>query len=59
MFNIMRAQPTETVDEILIKLEGTEENLKNGLQSLSQEGIEVEFLEVKNNEQQNHHIVSL
>lgn len=47
MPNIMRARVTETVGEMVLELEGTEGNLNNGIQSLLEKGIEVEFLDDK------------
>ena len=45
MPNIRRARVTETVGEMVLELDGTEENLKNGIEMLKREGIEVEFVE--------------
>lgn len=45
MPNIRRARVTETVGEMVLELEGTEENLKNGVDMLKQQGVEVEFVE--------------
>ncbi|MBI5026361.1 MAG: NIL domain-containing protein [Nitrospirae bacterium] len=45
MPNIRRARVTETVGEMVLELEGTEENLKNGIESLKQQGIVVELVE--------------
>jgi len=47
MPNIMRARVTEMVGEMVLELEGTEGNLNNGIQSLLEKGIEVEFLDDK------------
>lgn len=43
--NIRRARVTETVGEMVLELEGTEENLSRGIQSLKNQGITVEFVE--------------
>ncbi|MEW6054618.1 MAG: NIL domain-containing protein [Nitrospirota bacterium] len=43
--NIRRARVTETVGEMVLELEGTEENLNRGIQSLKNQGITVEFVE--------------
>lgn len=45
MPNIRRARVTETVGEMVLELEGTEENLGKGIQSLRDQGIEVELVE--------------
>ncbi len=45
MPNIRRARVTETVGEMVLELEGTEENLKKGIQSLREQGIDVELVE--------------
>lgn len=45
MPNIRRARVTETVGEMVLELDGTEENLKNGIEMLKRQGIEVEFVE--------------
>jgi ABC-type methionine transport system ATPase subunit len=45
MPNISRARVTETVGEMLLELEGTEENLNKGLQCLKDQGVTVELLE--------------
>lgn len=45
MPNIRRARVTETVGEMVLELEGTEENLENGIQSLRDQGVEVELIE--------------
>lgn len=50
MPNIMRARVTETIGEMVLELEGTEENLKNAIQSLVEKGIDVEYLEVDSDE---------
>jgi L-aspartate semialdehyde sulfurtransferase ferredoxin len=45
MPNIRRAKATETFGEMVIELEGTEENLNKGIQSLRDQGINVVFIE--------------
>ena len=44
MPNISRARVTETVGEMVLELEGTEENLNKGLQCLKDKGVAVELL---------------
>ena len=45
MPNIRRARVTETVGEMVLELEGTEEKLNKGIQSLRAQGINVELVE--------------
>ena len=45
MPNIRRARVTETVGEMVLELEGAEENLTKGIQSLKNQGIIVELIE--------------
>lgn len=45
MPNIRRARVTETVGEMVLELEGTEENLTKGIESLKQQGVVVELAE--------------
>ena len=45
MPNIRRARVTETVGEMVLELEGTEENLTKGIQFLKDQGIIVELIE--------------
>lgn len=45
MPNIRRARVTETVGEMVLELEGTEENLEKGIQSLRDQGVNVELIE--------------
>lgn len=45
MPNIRRARVTETVGEMVLELEGTEENLENGIRSLRDQGVNVELIE--------------
>lgn len=45
MPNIRRARVTETVGEMVLELEGSEENLDKGIQSLRDQGVEVELVE--------------
>jgi len=43
--NIRRARVTDTVGEMILELEGDEENLEVGIKSLQEQGIEVELIE--------------
>lgn len=45
MPNIRRARVTETVGEMILELEGTDNNLEKGIQWLKEKGIEVELVE--------------
>jgi ABC-type methionine transport system ATPase subunit len=45
MPNIRRARVTETVGEMVLELEGTEENLKKGIKDLKEQGVDVELVE--------------
>ena len=45
MPNIRRARVTETVGEMILELEGAEQNLEQGIQWLKERGIEVELAE--------------
>jgi ABC-type methionine transport system ATPase subunit len=45
MPNIRRARVTETVGEMVLEIEGTEENLEKGIQSLKNQGVDVELIE--------------
>ncbi|GAB4546295.1 MAG: NIL domain-containing protein [Thermodesulfovibrionia bacterium] len=45
MPNIRRARVTETVGEMVLELEGTDENLTKGIDYLKELGIEVELVE--------------
>lgn len=45
MPNIRRARVTETVGEMVLEMEGTEENIEKGIQSLRDQGIDVELVE--------------
>ncbi len=45
MPNIRRAKVTETVGEMVLEVEGTEENLEKGIESLRQQGVKVELIE--------------
>lgn len=45
MPNIRRARVTETVGEMILELEGTEENLNKGIQSLRDQGVIVDLIE--------------
>ncbi|MGD0281519.1 MAG: NIL domain-containing protein [Dissulfurispiraceae bacterium] len=43
--NIRRARVTDTIGEMMLELEGSEENLEKGIKSLQEQGIEVELIE--------------
>ncbi len=45
MPNIRRARVTETVGEMVLELEGTEENLDKGIKFLREQGVDVELVE--------------
>ncbi len=45
MPNIRRARVTETVGEMVLEIEGTEENLEKGIRSLKDQGVDVELIE--------------
>jgi ABC-type methionine transport system ATPase subunit len=45
MPNIRRARVTETVGEMVLELEGSDDNLEKGIESLRQQGVEVELVE--------------
>ena len=45
MPNIRRAKITETVGEMVLELEGTEENLNAGIESLKKHCVKVELVE--------------
>lgn len=43
--NIRRARVTETVGEMVLELDGADENLDNGIQYLRDSGVDVELVE--------------
>ncbi|HBH60157.1 MAG TPA: ferredoxin [Nitrospiraceae bacterium] len=43
--NIRRARVTETAGEMVLELEGDEKNINKGLETLKQQGIDVELVE--------------
>jgi ABC-type methionine transport system ATPase subunit len=43
--NIRRARVTESVGELVLELEGKEDDLKKGIQSLIKQGVSVELIE--------------
>jgi len=43
--NIRRARVTETVGEMVLEMEGSEESITGGIASLKQQGINVELVE--------------
>jgi len=45
MPNIRRARVTETVGEMILELEGKEDNLNKGLKSIEKKGVKVELVE--------------
>lgn len=45
MPNIRRARVTETVGEMILELEGENENIEKGIESLKHQGIDVELVE--------------
>jgi len=45
MPNIRRARVTETVGEVVLELEGTEENINNGIDYMKQQGVDIELVE--------------
>ncbi|MBI4847978.1 MAG: NIL domain-containing protein [Nitrospirae bacterium] len=45
MPNIRRARVTESVGEMILELEGTHENIDKGIESLRQQGVNVELVE--------------
>ncbi|NWF51847.1 MAG: NIL domain-containing protein [Nitrospirae bacterium] len=45
MPNIRRARVTETVGEMVLEIEGAEENLEKGIKSLRDQGVVVEIVE--------------
>lgn len=45
MPNIRRAKVTEKVGEMILELEGKEDNLEKGIKSLKDKGIQVELVE--------------
>ncbi len=45
MPNIRRARVTETVGEMIMELEGSDDNVKKGIESLKKKGVDVELVE--------------
>jgi ABC-type methionine transport system ATPase subunit len=45
MPNIRRARVTETIGEMVLELDGSDENVEKGIKSLRQQGIDVELVE--------------
>lgn len=43
--NIRRARVTETAGEMVLELEGEEKNINSGIETLKQQGIDVELVE--------------
>lgn len=44
MPNIRRARVTETIGEMILELEGSQENIDKGIDSLRQQGVDVELV---------------
>ena len=45
MPNIRRAKVTETVGEVVLELEGSEENIKSGIEYMKMQGVDIELVE--------------
>jgi ABC-type methionine transport system ATPase subunit len=45
MPNIRRARVTETIGEVVLELEGTEENINSGIEYMKQQGVDIELIE--------------
>ena len=45
MPNIRRAKVTETVGEVVLELEGTDENINGGIEYMRQQGVDIELVE--------------
>lgn len=45
MPNIRRARVTETVGEMILELDGSDESVEKGVESLKQQGVDVELVE--------------
>ncbi len=45
MPNIRRARVTETVGEMILELEGSDENLTKGIEFIREQGVKVELVE--------------
>jgi ABC-type methionine transport system ATPase subunit len=43
--NIRRARVTETVGEMILELDGSDENVEKGIESLKHQGVAVELVE--------------
>lgn len=43
--NIRRARVTETVGEMVLELDGEDDNVQKGIESLKQQGVDVELVE--------------
>jgi len=43
--NIRRARVTETVGEMILEVEGEDENIDKGIEDLKQQGVDVELVE--------------
>jgi L-aspartate semialdehyde sulfurtransferase ferredoxin len=51
MPNIRRARVTDTFGEMVVELEGTEENIGKALQAMSSQGVEIESIELDDDRQ--------
>ena len=45
ILNIRRARVTETVGEMVLELDGSDENVEKGIESIKQQGVDVELVE--------------
>ena len=43
--NIRRAKVTETVGEVVLELEGSEGNIKSGIEYMKMQGVDIELVE--------------
>jgi ABC-type methionine transport system ATPase subunit len=43
--NIRRARVTETIGEMVLELDGPDENVEKGIESIKQQGVDVELVE--------------
>jgi ABC-type methionine transport system ATPase subunit len=43
--NVRRARVTETIGEMVLELDGLDENIEKGIESLKQQGVDVELVE--------------
>jgi ABC-type methionine transport system ATPase subunit len=45
ILNIRRARVTETIGEMVLELDGSDENVEKGIESIKQQGVDVELVE--------------